>query len=80
VFVGAVPLGDPLEVEAATIAALTASSNVVTASEIQKDLIADNEGIPLEDLQKFDQVAMIYVEYTQTTIEIYDPKCVADIC
>lgn len=80
VFVGAYPGGNVDLLERATIAALTSKDNFITEVVTDKLSIAESEKIAVEELSKFDNVAMIWVSYTSTTKEVYDPNCTYQIC
>ena len=79
-FVGACPGADAEKLERATIAAILSSQNEITSSDIDKKNIADSEGIPLEELTKFDGVAIVMVNYIEKTKKEYNPNCDYDIC
>lgn len=70
-FVGAVVNGDPDSVLYATISALVAQGATILSATLDKGIIADNELIDLEDLQKFDGVCMISVDYETVKHETY---------
>lgn len=79
-FVGAAPGADPLKLEIATLAALVNQDHKITNVVIDKNVIAESEGIKMEDLTKFDGVAMVSVDYIVSKKEFFDPKCDYDIC
>lgn len=79
-FVGAYPKGDSLKVERATIAALVACGVTIVSSSIDKNEIAESEGMQLEDLKKFNNVALVMVSYVQRTAQHFDISCDYELC
>lgn len=80
VLVGAYPGGNVDLLERATIAALTSDEHVISEVVTDKVVIGESENISTDDLAKFDGVAMIWVSYTKTSHEVYDPRCTYDLC
>ena len=79
-FVGAAIGANPELLETATIAAIISGDNIITSVDIDKRNIAISEGIPLEQLTKFGDVAMVMVDYVEMKKRNYDPNCDWPIC
>lgn len=52
----------------------------VTGWTFDKKRIAESEGIPLEELKKFDGVMMVRVNYTTIEPKEYNPACDYSLC